>query len=83
MAAGSRDTIAVLTVIIGCPCPRPPLHRPHFASERGIDRMSHPWWMLALIALCDLGNERPAFRTRAACYTAAFLMVLAVVIQWL
>ena len=45
--------------------------------------MSHPWWMLALIALCDLGNERPAFRTRAACYTAAFLMVLAVVIQWL
>jgi hypothetical protein len=45
--------------------------------------MSHPWWVLALVGLCNPGDEGPTLGIRAACYTAAFLIFLAVVIQWL
>jgi hypothetical protein len=45
--------------------------------------MSHQWWAFALIGLLSLGDERPTLKARAVCYTAAFLIVLAVVVLWL
>jgi hypothetical protein len=45
--------------------------------------MSNLWWGLALIGLYNLDAERPTLMTRAFCYAAAFLMVLAVVINCL
>ena len=84
LAAGSRDTIAVLTVNIGCPCRRSALHRAQILTWRwGSVGMSFPWWAFALVALFDVGDDRPPLTARAVCYTAPFLMVLAVVILWL
>jgi len=45
--------------------------------------LSNPWWALALIGLYNLDAERPALKIRAFCYAAAFLMLLAVIINWL
>jgi|SoiMetStandDraft_5_1073268.scaffolds.fasta_scaffold171921_1 hypothetical protein len=84
LAAGSRDTIAVLTVNIGCPCRRPAPCRLRISpGAKGSIGMSFPWWAFALVALVDIGDDRPSLTARAICYTAAFLLVLAVVILWL
>jgi len=45
--------------------------------------MSNPWWAFALIGLYNLNTEKPTLKTSAFCYAAAFLMVLAVMINWL
>jgi hypothetical protein len=45
--------------------------------------MFHSWWAFALIGLINLGDETPTLKARAVCYTAAFLIVLAVVVLWL
>jgi hypothetical protein len=45
--------------------------------------MSHQSWAFALIGLLDVGNETPTLKARLSCYTAAFLIILAVVVLWL
>ena len=45
--------------------------------------MSHQWWAFALIGLLNVGDATPTLRVRFLCYTAAFLIILAVVVLWL